>query len=237
MQSRYHHTSYFLLLISCFLLSGGCKKDNYDPPAAQLTGRIVYNGEPVNVEYNQVSYQLYQFGFGKVGPIEGTFNQEGVYSQVLFNGEYKFIIPNGQGPFRWKQTGAGAPDSVTINIQGNQTLDMEVTPYYLIRSPQLTAGNNKVTATCSIEQIITDASARDLESVSLYVNKTQFVSGADNIESATLSAADIADPDNVTLQVTVPAMTPAQDYVYARIGLKIAGVEDRIFSPLVRLDL
>jgi len=233
MQIKYHHIILLLLAVA----AGACKKDNYDPPTAQLTGRIVYNGEPINVEYNQVSYQLYQFGFGKVGPIEGTFNQEGVYSQVLFNGEYKFIIPNGQGPFRWKQTAAGAPDSVTINMQGNQTLDMEVTPYYMIRSPQLTAANDQVTATCSIEQIITDAAARDLESVSLYVNKTQFVSGANNIAVATLNAADIADPGNVTLQVDVPAITPAQDYVYARIGLKIAGVEDRIFSPLVRLDL
>ncbi len=43
-----------------------------------------------------------------------------VQHDICSNGEYKFIIPNGQGPFKWKQTPAGAPDSTTIVVNGNQ---------------------------------------------------------------------------------------------------------------------
>jgi len=31
-------------------------------------------------------------------------------------------------------------------------------------------------------------------------------------------------------------MTPTQNYVYARIGVKISGLEDMIFSPLVKIS-
>ncbi len=130
----------------------------------------------------------------------------------------------------------GGPDSVTINVSGNQSVDLQVVPYYMIRNPQLTAAGGKVNASFSIEKIITDGTARNIENVALYINKTQFVSGTDNNGSASVSGADITDPSSVSLSVNIPSMTPAQNYVFARIGLKIDGLEDRIFSPLVKLS-
>jgi hypothetical protein len=72
--------------------------------------------------------------------------------------------------------------------------------------------------------------------VSLYVNKTQFVSGADNIAIKDMVGTDIADPNNISLTVKVPPIVPKQNYVFARIGLKIAGVEDMIFSPVQKIQ-
>lgn len=227
-----------LLSISLFLYA--CKKDNYDPPAAQLSGKLVYKGENINVEFNQVPYQLYQFGFGKTGPISNTsFTQDGSYSVLLFNGTYKLLIPNGQGPFLWKKTPGGAPDSLTVTINGSQQLDLEVTPYYMIRTPQITGAGTNVTANFKIEKVITDANARNIERVNLYINKTAFVSGNGdyNVGNVSRAGADITDPNNVSLSITVPTLVPAQNYIFARIGLKIAGVEDMIFSPIVKLTL
>jgi hypothetical protein len=212
-----------------------CKKDNYKEPSSALTGRIVYKGEAIGVENYQVPYQLYQFGFGKVGAIDGTFAQDGSYSAMLFDGDYKLIIPNGQGPFKWKQLASGAPDTTTVTLKGSQALDLEVTPYYMIRTPQVTGGSGKVNAVFKAEKIITDAAnAKNIERVTLYINKTQFVSGANNIAGTTLVGASIVDPNNITLNVTVPGIAP-QTYVYARIGLKITGVEDLIFSPVQKV--
>lgn len=208
-----------------------CDKDNYDPPGAQLTGALLYNGDSIGVEYNQVTFQLYQYGFGKVAPIEGTFTQNGSLNALLFNGDYKFIIPYGQGPFLWKQTSSGAPDTLDITMNGNQNVDIEVTPYYMIRNAQITGSGGVITATFATEKIITDVNAKDIERVTLYINSTQFVSEANNRGKTDLSGADIADPNNITLSVTVPSNI-SQGYVFARIGLKIAGVEDMIFSPL-----
>ena len=218
------------------LCAGGlsCKKDNYKEPASTLAGHIVYKGEAIGVEYDQVPFQLFQFGFGKVGPINGSFTQDGAYSALLFDGTYKLIIPNGQGPFRWKQLASGAPDSTTVTLAGNQTLDLDVTPYYMIRTPQLTGGSGKVNAVFKAEKIITDANAKSIESVSLFINKTEFVSGANNIARTDLSGGAIADPNAINLSVTVPGIAP-QTYVYARIGLKISGVEDLVFSPVQKV--
>jgi hypothetical protein len=233
MQIKYQYT----LLLMLVAAITACKKDNYDAPSSTLSGRIVYKGEAIGMEYDQVTFQVYQYGFGKVGSFGDAFTQEGAYSLLLFNGQYKFIVPNGQGPFKWQQTPAGAPDSVTITVQGNQTLDMEVTPYYMIRTPELTVSNGKVSGTFKIDKIITDAAAKDIESVSIYINKTGIVSGTDNIAVTNLSGTAITDPNHVTLAVTIPTLVPAQNYIFARIGLKIAGVEDRIFSPVVKLTL
>jgi uncharacterized protein DUF3823 len=226
-----------ILYIAIIMLTMSCKKDNYDPPTVKLSGHIVYKGTPVEVEYKQVTYELYQYGFGKTGPMGSTFEPDGSYEMLLFNGEYKFIIPNGQGPFKWKQTAAGAPDTTTIVLNGSQEFNIEVTPYYMIRNAQMTASGGNVSGKFNIEKIITDASARDIENVSLYINKTQFVSGADNVAAKTINGSDITDPNNVNLSVTIPAANANQGYVFARIGLKIAGVEDRIFSAVTKISL
>ena len=216
-----------------------CKKDNYTAPSSTLSGRLTYKGDSIGVERDQVPYELYQYGFGKVGAIGSSFAQNGSYSQLLFDGDYKLIIPNGQGPFMWPHTAAGAPDSVAISLKGSQTLNLEVTPYYMIRTPQMAAvaADTSVTATFKLEQIITDPlNAKTIDRVSLYINKTQFVSGGDNIKGTDLAGSAITDPANITLKVKVPVFVPTQNYVFGRIGVKIAGVEDMIFSPVQKIQ-
>lgn len=222
-----------MLAAGCAIMFA-CKKDNYEAPTSQLSGKLVYKGESFGVEKDQVPFQLYQFGFGKVGPVGQTFTQDGTYSALLFDGQYKMVVPNGQGPFLWKKTAAGNPDTVVISMSGSQTLDLEVTPYYMIRTPQITASGGKVNAAFKVEKIITDANARNIENVALYISRTQFVSNGTNIASATTGT--VPDPNNIALSVTIPTLTPTQNYVYARIGVKIANVEDRIYSPLVKVS-
>lgn len=223
-----------LTLITAFF---SCKKkDNYDAPSSLLTGALMYKGDSIAVEYIRVPYQLYQYGLGKVGAINETFDQDGVLHALLFNGDYKFIIPNGQGPFLWKQTTAGNPDTLAIAVNGNTTMNIEVMPFYMIRNTQISGSGGNVTATFKIEQIITGANAKAIQSVTLYINKTQFVSGSDNIKNTSISGSAIIDPNNISLTVAVPPITPTQNYVFARIGVRIAGVEDLLFSPLKKIQ-
>jgi hypothetical protein len=227
---------HYIILLAGSAVMLSCKKDNYEAPSSSLSGKLVYKGEAFGVEKDQVPFQIYQYGFGKVGPIGQSFAQEGTYSALLFDGEYKLIVPNGQGPFLWKKTAAGDPDTLVINMNGNQVMDLEVTPYYMIRNPQIATAAGKVNATFKAEKIITDANAKNIENVGLYINRTQFVSPGNNIANTVLAGSAITDPNNLSLSVTIPTLTPAQNYVFARIGLKIANVEDRIFSPLVKLQ-
>lgn len=220
------------------LLAGciSCSKDNYTQPSSTLSGRIQYKGENILVEYDKVPFEIYQFGFGKTGDIRQTFSQEGNFSCLLFDGQYKLIIPNEQGPFKWKQTEAGKPDTVVIDLRGSRTIDLDVTPYYMIREAQFSTAAGSVTGTCKVEKIITGISAKDIETVDLYINKTSIVSPTDNLAKASLGGADIVNQNAINVTVTIPSITPIQNYVFARIGVKIAGVEDRIFSQIQKLN-
>jgi hypothetical protein len=202
-----------------------------------LNGRIMYNGEEIGLEFNQVPLELYQPGFGKSGAIATTFGQDGTYSSLLFDGNYKLIIPNGQGPFRWQEKAGGGRDTLNVSVRGNQTLDLEATPYFMVHNAAYTLSGTTLSATCRVDQIITGVDARAIESVTLFINKTMFVSRADNIANTELTAAAITNPANINFSVTVPTITPTQNYVFARIGLKISGVEDMIFSPLEKIQL
>jgi hypothetical protein len=143
----------------------------------------------------------------------------------------------GQGPFYWPQTG-GKSDTLSITVKGDTQKDIEVEPYYMIRTPQISKTGGNIAATFKIEKIITDAArAKDIETATLFINKTQFVSINDNIGRTNIAGSDITDPNNISLSVTVPTISPAQNYVFARIGVKSAGVEDWIFSPVVKINL
>ncbi|WP_315816224.1 DUF3823 domain-containing protein [Paraflavitalea speifideaquila] len=217
------------------LLFASCAKDNYDSPNATLAGRIVYNGEPINVEYNQVYFELWEQGWDKPTPIGVNIAQDGGYSSVLFNGTYKLIFPGGQGPFMLKSGGA-TKDTIVVSLSGNQKLDIEVLPYYMVRNTQFTASSNNVTAAFKLEKIITDGNSKNIERVTLYINKTQFVSEGNNVAKTSINGPAIVDPNNVSLSVGIPTLVPSQNYVYARVGVKISNVEDWIFSPVKKIS-
>jgi len=232
MKSRFQ----YIILLTLVLGTSSCKKDNFEAPSSTLNGRIMYNNEEIGLEYNQVPLELYQPGFGKVGAIAGSFKQDGSYSTLLFNGNYKMIIPAGQGPFQWRETTVGVRDTLAVTVSGNQTLDLQATPYFMIRAAAYTLTGTTLVANFRADQIITGLSAKTIERINLYINKTQFVSSADNIASAEIAGSTITNPAAVTLTATVPAIVPAQNYVFVRIGLKITGVEDMIFSPLQKIQ-
>lgn len=225
---------FYILIAGLAGTLGSCKKDNYDEPGSKLSGRLMYKGAPIEVEYDRVPFEIFEFGFGRVGPINGTFAPDGTYSHLLFNGSYKLIIRPGQGPFLFGTP--GKIDSLSVTMNGSQELNIEVNPYYMIRNPQITGNATSLSAKLALEKIITDANAKNLERVDFYVNKTAFVSGSDNIGRTERQAATITDLANITLTVPVPAITPSQNYVFGRIGVKIAGVEDMLFSPVVKIS-
>ena len=227
---------FYFIIAAVAVLFSSCKKDNYDAPAADFTGRIVYKGEAINVQYGQVNFELWQSGFGNYSALNVNVNQDGNYSAKLFDGDYKLVFSPNQGSFLWKKNAAGRQDTIAVNINGSKTMDIEVMPYYMIRGATLTTASGKINGFCKLEKIITNADGKDIESVSLYINKTQFVDGSNNIATQQLNGTAIADLNNLNMSVSIPAMTPTQNYVFARIGVKIAGVDDLIFTPVTKIS-
>ena len=96
--------------------------------------------------------------------------------------------------------------------------------------------SNQLSSTVSIEKIISDANAKNIEYVRLFINKTQFVSNGNNIGNATINGADISDMNAVELSLQIPTIVPAQSYVYANVGIKVVDVEDMIFSSVQKIS-
>ena len=214
-----------------------CSYDNYDEPSFQLDGRIVYQGEPIGVSYNDVYIELWESGWQRLGNISVAVDQDGSYSSLLFKGEYKMIIPNNQGPFRKITNDQSGNDTIPVNLTGSRTMDIEVMPYYMIRNTDISGGSNKVSATFDLDQIITDENAKEIQEVSLYVSKTAFVDTRTSIATTNIGGGDLEDLSGITLEVDVPDRVPTQNYGYARIGVRIQGVEDMIFSEIVKVEL
>lgn len=211
--------------------------DNYDEPNAQLTGAFLHDGDSIRVSYSDVTFELWQSGFGAESPINVTVDQNGSYSAVLFEGDYRLVIPPGQGPFISSGIGDAGSDTLNVQLQGDQVLDIEVMPYYMIRNPQFSISNRTVSADLALEQIVTDTNARNVEYVRLFISKTRYVDNRTSISTSEISGSDITSMNDINLTTDVPEMTPTQDYIFARVGVKIESVEDLIFSPIEQLQL
>lgn len=223
-------TIYLVFIVFAALLAG-CSLDNYEEPNVMLTGEIVYNGEALNLSSTEVDLQLWEQGWELQKSINVNVDQNGKFQSLMYAGSYKLVVPQNQGPFMV------TADTMNIVLPDQSNVDIEVTPYYLVKNAQFTASGGMVTANFSIDKIITDSNAKDIEQVFLYINKTTFVDKGNNIKNAKIAGGDIADSGSVSLEVAIPELNPTQDYVFARVGIKIKGVEDMIFSTVEKLDL
>ncbi|GGZ13946.1 hypothetical protein GCM10007049_02230 [Echinicola pacifica] len=227
----------YLLGISLLAIGiSSCAYDNYDEPKLLFEGNLVYNGYPIGVSYNDVYFQLYEEGWQTFGNISVAIDQAGSFSSLLFSGDYKLIIPADQGPFMNIPNPETSSDTIPLNLRTGLTMDIEVLPYYMIRNVTITGNSTSVLASFGIEQVITNSDARPINEAVLYLSKTAFVDGRTSISAARVSGSDITDLSSINLTTSVPTISPTQGYVYARVGLKIEGVEDMIFSAIERVD-
>ncbi len=214
-----------------------CQTDDYAEPKTSLTGNIVYKGESIGVEQEQVRLQLWQPGFGRLAPLDAPIAQDGSYSALLFDGNYKLVFTKNDGPWKSIVKDATGKDTTFVNLSGNQKVDIEVTPYYMIRNAKFSKEPSKVSSTFDVEKIITGVDAKDIERVSLIISRTQFVSRANNIGITNMEGAAVTGKTNFSLSVTVPTISPAQDFVFARVGVKVKDVEDMVFSKVEKIQL
>ena len=223
---------YIIAIISIIFAS--CEYDNYDEPDTFLKGRIVYQGEPINVSYNDVYFQLIEPGWQLTYPINVAVDQDGSFSALLFKADYKLVLPEGQGPY--KSLLESNSDSLDINLNGSTEMDIEVLPYYMVKNTGFSVSGTTVTSTFGLDQIITGDDAKDVERVNLYISKTAFVDTRTSVSTSEMGGGDIADLNSISLSTDIPDLVPTQNYVFARVGVKIAGVEDMLFSDIQKVE-
>lgn len=206
-----------LIITSLLLiLAAGCKKDNFEKPKSTLTGRVVYDKNALGVRSNGVQLELWQHGYALFTKIPVYVSQDGAFSAVLFDGDYKLVLRQGNGP--WLDDA----DSIDVKVKGSTSVDVTVRPYFTISNVSFTKSGTQLTATVTVQQINNNL---PLESVNLYIGNTNIVDQVNSIRVVSVTP-DISGA--VTLQMTLPA-----DAAYfARVGVKTAGVAEQVYSEV-----
>jgi hypothetical protein len=151
-------------------------------------------------------------------------SQDGTFKAMLFNGEYKMVHRDNNGPWVNKR------DTVIVNVKGFTECQYEVTPYYLVKNESFLISGNKLTATCKIEEI---TSGKNISNVYLFINRTAFVDESSTGNIAKIAVSKPSDPENIKLEMDLTDHT--EKNLYARIGVQINGVNDYLFSTVEKV--
>lgn len=218
-----------ILPVLLLMALASCGKDNYDAPKSTLKGHVTYNGQALNVRGTgeAVRLQLYQDGYDKHDPIDVFVGQDGAFSAKLFDGEYKMVTRDGNGPWVNKR------DTVKFVLKGNATVDMEVTPFFTVSNENLTVSGNTYTASFTINRVVADAK---IDRVTLVLSKTQFADDVNNLFRQDFSDVNAG---SVNLSATFSSEKATEiansKALFARVGVLASGADQSIYSPVVRI--
>jgi hypothetical protein len=222
-----NRSSSILALLALATLLAACDYgvfDNYDEPSSLLTGRVVYQGNPIGVRSNGVQLELWQPGYELNQKIPIYIDQDGSFSAVLFDGDYQLNLLAGNGPW------VDIRDTLEIQVRGQAEVEVPVVPYYTIENASMAHSAGVVTANFELGSVDT---SRELEYVGLYVSTTHFVDRSNmavRIERELADIPSLDDPINLSVGLTDDLRERAE--VYVRVGVKTEGVDELLFTPV-----
>ena len=204
-----------------------CGLDNYDEPKSKLYGKVTYNGEALGLRGTgeAIQMQLYQDGFELRDPITVYVGQEGTFEALLFDGEYKLVTKDKNGP--WVNT----RDTMVVNLKGSTQCEVKVTPYFTISGDAISLNGNTLSATCAINKVVATA---NIDRVMLLLSKTSFVDEVNNIARKDFSGMTAGNA-SLSMDLTGNANVASAKALYARIGVKTSGADQAIYSKVIKL--
>jgi len=209
-------------------LVSGCGKDNYDEPESVLTGHVVYQGQALQVRGTdeQVRLQFYQDGYDKHDPIDVFVTQDGSFTAKLFDGKYKAVTKDGNGPW------VNSRDTTVIDVHGSTTHDFEVTPFFTIADATISLNETVMNASFTINQVVESAT---IAKVFLMLNTTSFVD-----EGYSTAKEEITEDLNTgkvsfSLDFSDNEKLKNAPALFGRVCVLANGADQAIYSPVVRL--
>jgi len=218
---------YILLFVIVVFTATSCGLDNYDAPQSRLHGKITYNGEALGLRGTgqAVRLQLYQDGYQLRDNIQVYVGQDGTFEALLFDGEYKLVTRDRNGP--WVNT----RDTIVVNLKGSTEVEVPVTPFFTIDNEDITLNGNVLNATFNVNKIVNTA---NIDYITLLVSKTSFVDDATNIARKDFKGLQ-AGPQNLSLDISGNANVASAKALFARVGVRAVGADQAIYSEVVRL--
>ena len=222
---------FIFLLCILGLCVASCEYDNYAAPQSRLHGYLEFEGDTLILSSHDSYIELWEEGdWPKREAIKVYFNNKGEFTQLLFNSDYKMVIPASVRPFVITDS-RFVNDTMRVNVKGDTELKISVRPYYVVENEtyEFDKATNKMKAHCVVRPVeAKDASKMDI--VRCYVGKSEgFIHGyhmtyqtynANNIPSKSIS--------DVQFNTAALAMNTVhqQDNLYCRIFVKVKNINN-----------
>lgn len=218
---------YFLLIVIATFAFSGCGLDNYDAPQSHLRGKIIYNGETIGLRGTgeAVQLQLYQDGYQLRDHISVYVGQEGTFEALLFDGEYKLVTRNQNGPW------VNSRDTMVINVKGTTDIELKVTPFFTISNENLSLNGSVLNASFTVNQIVNTAK---IDYVTLLLSKTSFVDDVSNFVRRDFGGQE-AGNINLSADLSGNNDLATSKTLFARVGVRTIGADQAIYSKVIRL--
>jgi hypothetical protein len=97
------------------------------------------------------SLQLYQDGYALHDAISVYVGQDGAFYASLFDGEYKLVTRDGNGPW------VNSRDTTIVNVKGKTEIQLNVTPYFSYSNENISVSGSKMNASFTINKIVSTA--------------------------------------------------------------------------------
>ncbi len=220
---------YIIYLVLIFWWLTGCGLDNYDEPSSTLSGQITYEGEPVRLRGTgeAVQLQLYQDGYELDAPIPVYVKQDGSFEAELFDGVYKLVTRDQNGPW------VNSRDTTLVTLDGETQISLEVTPYFTISDVSLTLeGEAKLRGSFTIGRVSPDAR---VEYAMLLIAKTTFVDDVVNLERIDISDPAAGSSIQLSLDASGNENVVNSKALFARVGVRTVGADQAIYSEVVQV--
>lgn len=217
------------------LLFASCEHDNFDEPNATISGKVLYNGNPVGVRTNGTQLELWQEGYQLFTKIPVYIAHDGTFSASVFNGRYKIVRLAGAP---WEaQTG----DTIVVDVKGSTVIEVPVTPYFIVKNESFRKDAGTITSTFTIDKIVETA---NVVSVNLYLgkniltdhNKNENDDSQDKYQRS-LDLSQLAFGQEITMTSLIPEALINEDYIFARLGVRSNQSNEYYYTQVQKISL
>jgi len=224
-----------LVLYSILALSAlsACKLDNFEKPAAGLSGRFIDAETKELVQQDIIrgtQIEIKEHGYDPVSSQFLIVKNDGTYeNSMLFANTY--TIQPVRGNFI-------AVDPQDFKISGQAKLDFEVIPYIRIKEANIVKTGTKIIATFKLQQNLIN----NIKKIGLYAHVDSRVGEPMRQVAAERELNAVSDPAEVyTLEIDLPSnnsiLKPGNQY-YFRIGALMDAPEAKLnYAAAVRIGI
>jgi hypothetical protein len=219
----------YKLLVFAFMLAGiACKKDNLEPPASTLTGKVVFQDQPIGVRSTGVQFEIWQPGYQLFTKIPLNIKQDGTFSSLLYDGDYKIVRAKGAGP--WTDN----TDTINVKVNGAATVDIPIDPFFIIKNATFEKVGSAIKGTFTIEK---NTTTKTVELARLYIGPNLVLDQNNNAANVQVLPAAITFGIPVSVTVNIPAAIANDNFIFARAGVKTLGTAELLYTMSQKVQL